>query len=39
MLNYGRPDETRQTLTLRLSDAREVVDVGKVTFEAKPKVR
>lgn len=39
MLNYGRPDESRQTLTLRLTDAREVVDVGKVTFEAKPKVR
>jgi hypothetical protein len=39
MLNYGRPDESRRTLTLRLTDAREVVDVGKVTFEAKPKVR
>ncbi len=39
MLNYGRADETRQTLTVRLTDAREVVDVGKVTFEAKAKVR
>lgn len=39
MLNFGRPDESRQTLTLRLTDAREVVDVGKVTFEAKANVR
>jgi len=39
MLNYGRPDESRQTLTLRLTDAREVVDIGKVTFEAKARLR
>jgi Ca-activated chloride channel family protein len=30
---FGRPDEKRQALTLRLGEAREVVDIGKVRFE------
>ncbi len=30
--NYGRPDEKRQTLTIRLSQAQEVVHVGDITF-------
>jgi hypothetical protein len=31
--NYGRPNEKREALTLRLTDNREVVDVGRVRFE------
>lgn len=36
--NYGRPNEERRALTLRLTQARDVVEVGRVRFEA-PKVR
>lgn len=31
--DYGRPGETRRALTVRLGSAREVVDVGSVTFK------
>jgi uncharacterized protein YfaP (DUF2135 family) len=31
--HFGRPNEKRQSLTLRLTDQREVVDVGSVRFE------
>jgi Ca-activated chloride channel homolog len=30
--DFGRPDEKRQALTLRLAEARDVVDVGTVRF-------
>jgi hypothetical protein len=30
--NYGRPNERRQTLTLRLDKVKEMVDVGEVTI-------
>ena len=32
--NFGRPDEKRQALTLRLSSAKEVVDIGTVKLGA-----
>lgn len=35
--NFGRPNERRRTLTLRLSDDKEVVDIGSVLFEARGK--
>jgi len=31
--NYGRPNETKQEITLRLSDIKEVVEVGEVEFK------
>jgi hypothetical protein len=31
--NYGRPNEKREALTVRLTDNREVVDVGSIRFE------
>jgi Ca-activated chloride channel homolog len=31
--NFGRPNEKRQALTLRLSGAKEMIDVGTVTLE------
>jgi uncharacterized protein YfaP (DUF2135 family) len=31
--HYGRPDEKRQSLTLRLKNAKEFVDVGTVTLK------
>lgn len=31
--NFGRPDEKRQSLTLRLTENKEVVDVGTVTLK------
>ena len=31
--NFGRPNETRQALTLRLEKAKDVVDVGTITIE------
>ena len=31
--NFGRPGETRESLTLRLASAKEVVDIGTVTLE------
>jgi hypothetical protein len=31
--HYGRPDEKRQAITLRLKDAKEMVDVGTVTLK------
>ncbi len=37
--NYGRPNEERRALTLRVKDAREVLDVGRVRFEGPAKVR
>jgi uncharacterized protein YfaP (DUF2135 family) len=30
--NFGRPNETRQAMTLRLTDPKELIDVGRVTF-------
>ncbi len=30
--NYGRPNERRQTLTLRLDKVKEMVDIGEVTI-------
>ena len=30
--HFGRPEEDRRTLTLRLTDAKEVVDIGSVRF-------
>ncbi len=30
--NFGRPDEKRQSLTLRLTDQKETVPIGEVTF-------
>jgi tetratricopeptide (TPR) repeat protein len=30
--HYGRPDEQRQSLTLRLKDAKDMVEIGKVTL-------
>ena len=30
--HFGRPDEDRRTLTLRLTDEKEVVDIGSVSF-------
>jgi uncharacterized protein YfaP (DUF2135 family) len=30
--HFGRPQEERRSLTLRLEEAREVVDVGEVSF-------
>ena len=30
--NFGRPDEKRQALTLRLKDNKQVVDIGTVTL-------
>jgi hypothetical protein len=30
--NFGRPQEERRSLTLRLEEAREVVDIGEVSF-------
>ncbi len=30
--NYGRPDEQRRAMTLRLSGARDVVEIGTVSF-------
>lgn len=32
--NFGRPDEQRQSLTLRLTNAKEIVDIGTVTLGA-----
>jgi Ca-activated chloride channel homolog len=32
--NYGRPNERRQTLTLRLDKVKEMVDIGEVTIGA-----
>jgi tetratricopeptide (TPR) repeat protein len=32
--NFGRPDEKRQALTLRLTSQTEVVDIGTVTLDA-----
>jgi tetratricopeptide (TPR) repeat protein len=32
--DFGRPGETRRTLTLRLTDETEVVDIGSVAFES-----
>jgi hypothetical protein len=32
--NFGRPDEDRRAMTLRLTGASDVVDVGTVTFRA-----
>jgi uncharacterized protein YfaP (DUF2135 family) len=32
--NFGRPDEKRQAMTLRLSSAKEVVDIGTVKLGA-----
>ncbi|MHC4915605.1 MAG: VIT domain-containing protein [Planctomycetota bacterium] len=29
---YGRPDQKRKSITLRLKDQKEVVDVGRITF-------
>ncbi len=34
--NWGRPNEQRRALTLRLTEARDVVDVGSVRFEPQP---
>ena len=34
--NFGRPNEKRQALTLRLSNQKEVVDIGTVTLGAAP---
>ena len=31
--NFGRPNEKRQALTLRLEKAKDVVDVGTITIE------
>jgi tetratricopeptide (TPR) repeat protein len=31
--NWGRPNEERRALTLRLAEAREVVDIGRVQFD------
>jgi uncharacterized protein YfaP (DUF2135 family) len=28
--HYGRPDERRQSITLRLKDVKEMVDVGTI---------
>ncbi len=33
--DFGRPGERRRTLTLRLSDAKDVVDIGAVEFKSK----
>lgn len=33
--NWGRPNEERRALTLRLGETREVVDVGRVRFDPK----
>ena len=30
--HFGRPNEKRQALTLRLSDAKDMVDIGEITF-------
>jgi uncharacterized protein YfaP (DUF2135 family) len=30
--NYGRPNEKRQTITIRLTDQKETFTVGKLTF-------
>ena len=35
--HFGRPDESRRTLTLRLTDEKEVVDIGSVSFDSKEK--
>jgi hypothetical protein len=37
--NFGRPNEERQALTLRLGEAREVVDIGAVRFAGPQPVR
>jgi hypothetical protein len=34
--NYGRPSEARREITLGLTAAREVVDVGTVSFGVGP---
>lgn len=34
--NYGRPNERRQTLTLRLDKVKEMVDIGEVTIGGGP---
>ena len=31
--HFGRPDEKRQAITLRLKDAKEMVDIGTVTLK------
>jgi hypothetical protein len=36
--NFGRPNEERKALTLRLAGAKDVVDVGVIRFEAGAKV-
>lgn len=36
--NWGRPDEQRRALTLRLGAARDVVDVGRVRFDPHTRV-
>ena len=33
--HFGRPNEERQSLTLRLTDAKEVIDVGTARFRRK----
>jgi Ca-activated chloride channel family protein len=34
--NFGRPNEKRRALTLRLEERKDVVDVGEVTIAAEP---
>jgi Ca-activated chloride channel homolog len=36
--NFGRPDEKREALTLRLSGAKDVVEIGRVTLVGTAKV-
>jgi uncharacterized protein YfaP (DUF2135 family) len=31
--HFGRPDEKRQAITLRLKDAKDMVDIGSVTLK------
>jgi Ca-activated chloride channel homolog len=33
--NFGRPDERRQVLTLRLESVKDMVEIGKVTIESR----
>ena len=30
--NYGRPDEKKQTVTVRLTERKETIDIGEVKF-------
>ena len=32
LTNYGRPNEQRKSLTLRLKEARETVQIGEIEF-------